>query len=123
MNLNVDPLPVSIRNIIDESDFSEFVSEVYGRPYRLQQQDGCMSRRLINVEYKYPGDYMRDDIPYEINGDVMGVSFDAWKARPVGVEADIWWQRNFYPELYTVFADLVKHGLIAPGEYDINVDW
>ena len=27
--------------VVEESVWSNFVSTVYGRPYRLQQQDGC----------------------------------------------------------------------------------
>lgn len=36
---------------------------------------------------------------------------------------NMFWERNFYPDLQTVANDLYKKGLIEAGEYTINIDW
>ncbi len=120
--------------VIREQDFSAFVEEVYGRPYRLQQQDGCKSRGVeyLTVPSWDHDDYEATEIPEEINGDEMGVSFAAWLARdpaaPVEDRKDKWtidmfWERNFYPHLDMIVDDLHARGLLPAGEYLINIDW
>lgn len=120
--------------VVSESDWSNFVSTVYGRPYRLQQQEGCMDRCNITLTVSDgAADFENDSIPEVINGTVMGVSFEAWLQRdpnkPVGDgkyfdwQIDMFWERNFYPNLQMVANDLHMKGLIEPGEYLIEVDW
>ncbi len=62
----------------------------------------------------------------------MGVKFAAWLARdplkPVGSHKEKWeielfWARNFYPDIETVANDLHKKGLLKAGKYTINIDW
>ena len=62
----------------------------------------------------------------------MGVSFDTWlKRNPKewnGNEHDkmfinMWWERNFYPDIQMVANDLHKKGLIEAGKYEIKIDW
>jgi hypothetical protein len=36
---------------------------------------------------------------------------------------DLFWDRNFYPDIQTVANDLHKKGLIEAGEYTIKIDW
>lgn len=36
---------------------------------------------------------------------------------------NLFWERNFYPNLQTVANDLHKKGLIEAGEYSIRIDW
>lgn len=36
---------------------------------------------------------------------------------------DLFWERNFYPDVYTVANDLYEKGLIEAGDYVINIDW
>lgn len=36
---------------------------------------------------------------------------------------NMFYERNFYPELQAVANDLHKKGLIEAGEYSINIDW
>jgi len=36
---------------------------------------------------------------------------------------NMFWERNFYPELQAVANDLHKKGLIEAGDYIINIDW
>lgn len=122
-------------NMIEESDFSELVQSTYGKPYRFQQQSGCMDRGTF--ELKIPSEYtseeeMYDEITEELNGELMGVKFEKWLERdpkqPVGEYTDqpfidIFWERNFYPDIYTLVNDLHAKGLIEAGDYIINIDW
>ena len=75
---------------------------------------------------------MHDEIPEIINDEIMGVKFKTWLERdpkqPVGEdkkdwEIELFWERNFYPDIYTVANDLYEKGLIEGGEYLINIDW
>lgn len=120
-------------NMIELGDWDSLVEKTYGRQYSFQQQDGCKGRGVhwINIPEEC-GDYENDTIPEVINGDEMGVSFEAWKARdPKEWNGDpkdatylrLFWARNFYPELQVVANDLHAKGLIPTGEYQINIDW
>jgi len=111
------------------------VEKTYGRPYHLQQQDGCIGRGT--VEITVPGeasDYDRETVPEEVNHETMGVSFKAWQARdPKQKLADpeaqkdycleLWWHRNFYPDVQMVANDLHAKGLLPAGEHTILIDW
>lgn len=128
-------------NVIDVSDLDDLVKEVYGKPYKLQQQNGCMERQHISVyvgkevvegdENEY-GD-IHESIPLIINGNDMCVKFDTWlNATPEqhkeemcweDWEVELFWFRNFYPDLNVLLYDLYKKGLIEKGSYDINIDW
>lgn len=133
-------LRIQTVQMIEESDWSQFVSQVYGRRYRLQQQGGCYNRGVIPITV--PSEYEYDDYPDTVleivNGPEMGVNFEAWLARdpnafikqkehdsfpdPIG-DRNLWWDRNFYPPLDVVADDLHKRGLLPAGEYYINIDW
>ena len=77
-------------------------------------------------------DYPNDSVPEVINGEKMGVSFQAWLARDPnewnGNEEDknflsLFWDRNFYPDIQTLANDLHSKGLIPAGDYVIEIDW
>ncbi len=128
---------LKVKNIkmIEVRDWDNLVKETYNRPYNFQQQDGCQDRGThhITVPSPYSNDHeMNDSVPEKTNGEEMGVKFDAWLARdpkaPVGDEKQDWgielfWERNFYPDIHTVANDLFKKGLIEAGDYVINIDW
>lgn len=141
-------LRIKTVKMIDEIDWSNFVSEVYGRPYDFQQQEGCQSRGIyiLRVPYEDDLDYFEerypDTVPEIVNGEEMGpVKFEKWLERdpkqtfmvektewnPEGVsephEIGLWWNRNFYPSINAVAADLCKRGLLEEGEYIININW
>jgi hypothetical protein len=128
-------LKVEKKNIIEVSDWDKFIEHVYGRPYSFQQQNGCQERGVFPLRVPVPqppADYERDSIPEEINGDEMGVSFEAWKSRdpkaPVGEDKEerkivLFWHRNFYPDIDMIANDLHERGLLEAGEYLINIDW
>lgn len=123
-------------NVIDLSDWDDLVEKTYGRPYSLQQQDGCKDRGMEYITV--PGDEEdyysdTDTIEEKVNGSEMGVSFKAWLERDPSLkikgEEDnkygtrMWWERNFYPSIKMVANDLHKRGLLEAGEYGIDIDW
>jgi hypothetical protein len=120
---------------VDVDEFDALVMKTYGKTYSFQQQDGCKERGTFDfkvpMQYR-PDGYENDTIPEVINGDEMGVSFKAWLARdPKEWNGDpedesylrLFWTRNFYPHVDEVINDLYNKGLIAKGEYVINIDW
>lgn len=124
-------------SIIDVDEWDKLVTETYGKPYNLQQQGGCMDRGIFTLTVPdEAADYQNDFIPEIVNHEKMGVSFAAWLARdpnqPLCAEEkcrtekwaiDLWWERNFYPELQTVANDLNAKGLLPSGNYTLNIDW
>jgi len=131
-------LNIKTRKIIDAWEFDQLVVETYGRPYCFQQQDGCKERGFerITVPWEYGDeDFTNDTIPEVINGLEEGVSMESWLARdpeqPVADDTNghedyvinMFWSRNFYPHISTVVNDLHERGLLAEGEYYIDIDW
>jgi len=117
-------------------DWDEFVMSVYGKPYHLQQQDGCKGRGTeeITVPDEWADDHEATEIPFEVNGNEMGVSFETWlNTSPEDTakhfnpdyewENRLFWDRNFYPNVSMIANDLHSKGLIEPGEYVIVIDW
>jgi hypothetical protein len=126
-------LKYTITRTVDLQDWNDLVQKTYGRPYNLQQQDGCMSRgaESITVPSEEAYDFENDSIPEKVNGKEMGVSFKAWLERnpdQVVMEGGydgtrLFWLRNFYPNLDVLANDLYKRGLIEAGDYVIEIDW
>lgn len=124
-------LKFNTKQIIDCSEWDDLVEETYGRTYCFQQQDGCQPRGTCHITIPdVDFDYENDTVPEKINGDEYGVSFKAWLDRDPKQpfsngreDIQLWWQRNFYPELQTVANDLHNKGLIPAGEYVIEIDW
>lgn len=129
------PMKIRTEQVIDVQEWDALVTETYGRPYSFQQQDDCKSRGV--VRFTVPDDaydYKNDTVPENVNDPQMGVSFAAWLARDPKQKLSnpddqedycltLWWDRNFYPEFQMVANDLHKKGLLAAGEYTINIDW
>jgi hypothetical protein len=125
----------SNKKVIEVQDWDDLVQKTYGKVYSLQQQNGCIGRQHISItvpDEEYNEEEMHDSIPDIVNGNTMGVKFNIWLSRDPkewnGEEedrayVDMFWDRNFYPDLQTVANDLHKKGLIEAGEYTINIDW
>lgn len=121
------------KNVIEVQEWDALVEKTYGRPYKLQQQDGCRGRGTEKITVPAEAsDYERESVPEKVNHDEMGVSFAAWLARdPKSPMADgradysleLWWDRNFYPELQMVANDLHAKGLLEAGSHTILIDW
>lgn len=123
--------------VIDVSDWDHLVIETYGKPYSFQQQDGCKDRQRIRLTIPdKPYDYENDTVPEVVNCDETGVSFKAWLARepkqPLDGEdghrddsfgINLWWERNFYPDVQMIANDLYEKGFIEAGDYVIDIDW
>lgn len=119
--------------VIDISDWDQLVIDTYGKPYSFQQQDGCKERQRVSITIPdEPYDYEDESVPEEINGEEMGVSFAAWLVRDPKERGgaredkryiDLFWERNFYPDVQMIANDLHSKGLIEAGAYTIDIDW
>jgi hypothetical protein len=121
-----------IQKVIEVRDWDDLVRNTYGRPYSLQQQDGCKDRQHFEIKIPAKG---ADEYEFKndtVNHSEMGVSFKAWLARdPEQKLSDddpdwrlqMWWRRNFYPCVDMIANDLYTKGLIDAGEYVIDIDW
>lgn len=121
--------------VIDVGDWDKLVTETYQRPYSFQQQDGCKDRQRVRLTVPEDAwDYDNESIPEVVNGDEMGVSFKAWLERDPAQKipnphsfdydaTDLFWTRNFYPDVQMVANDLYAKGLIEAGDYVIDIDW
>lgn len=130
-------LKVKNMKVVDSYDFDQLVQETYGKIYCFQQQDGCKDRGVhhFSVPSKWTNDKnMSDQIPYKINGSKMGVKFKVWlETTTEDINAkmpelypganSLFWERNFYPDFYTLVNDLHKRGLIEEGDYMMEIDW
>lgn len=111
-------------NMIDSSDWDKLVSQVYDKVYCFQQQDDCKPRGIFKITVPEPiEEYYPYSIPYEINGEKMGVAFSSWVNTPKSTYSAMFWERNFYPDVQAVANDLYEKGEIPAGKYVINIDW
>lgn len=133
-------MKIKTKKVIDVSDWDDLVQETYGRKYSFQQQNGCQDRGTFPITVPDEADDLDNDtVPEVVNGEEMGVSFKAWLARdpkqPLDGngnelekcvkqwEIDLWWERNFYPDIQMVANDLHAKGKLEAGDYLINIDW
>lgn len=128
-------MKIRTEKMIDVSEWDKLISETYGRPYTFQQQDDCRSRGIFRLTVPAEADdYENESVPEKVNHPEMGVSFAAWLARdpkqklsdPTAQEdycLDLWWGRNFYPDVQMVANDLHAKGLLEAGSYTIDIDW
>lgn len=128
-------MKIKTTQVIEVAEWDKVVQDTYKRPYSLQQQDGCHDRGNLHITVPCEcQDLENDTVPEKVNDPEMGVSFKAWLERdPRQYLAEdpnkhdwcinMWWERNFYPLLDVIANDLYDKGLLAPGEYTINIDW
>lgn len=129
-------LNIEKASIIEVSDWNEFVEDIYGKPYNFQQQSGCRDRGVFDITV--PNEEMCEDelpssIPEKINGEHMCVKFEVWENTDPQThkqsnnwadwETNLFWQRNFYPDINTLANDLYNRSLLEAGNYLINIDW
>ncbi len=126
-------MKIRTEQVIDVSEWDKLVTKTYKRPYSFQQQDGCKGRGNFHLSVPDDADdYDNDSVPEVVNGEERGVSFAAWLARdpkaPLAdgrdnYALDLWWGRNFYPNIQMVANDLHAKGLLKAGDYTIDIDW
>lgn len=119
--------------MVEVQEWDKLVEETYKRSYCFQQQDGCKSRGIFTLTVPEDADdFENPTVPEVVNHDDMGVSFKAWCERDPKQELqgdsdpsslNLWWERNFYPEVQMVANDLHKRGLLEAGIYTIDIDW
>ena len=122
--------------VIDVDDWDQLVIDTYGRPYSFQQQDGCKERQRVKITIPDEAyDYDNITVPEEVNHEEMGVSFQAWLDRdpkqPLNSPDEwdrknglnMWWERNFYPDVQMIANSLYRTELIEAGEYTIDINW
>lgn len=123
--------------VIDVQEWDKLVSDTYGRPYAFQQQEDCRDRGSFRLKVPDEAeDFANETVPEVVNGSEMGVRFSDWLARdpkqPLAHDdecrseqwaIDLWWARNFYPDVQMVANDLHARGLLDAGEYTIDIDW
>lgn len=122
--------------VIDVADWDRLVIDTYGKPYSFQQQDGCKERQRVTITVPNEAyDYESDTVSEIVNGEEMGVSFQAWLGRDPEQKIPpknpdfgndftwLWWERNFYPDVQMIANDLHSKGLIEAGTYTIDIDW
>ena len=127
-------------NMIDVQEWDKLVEETYKRTYSFQKQNGCQDRGTFPLtvpDLDMAEDFENDTVPEIINHADMGVSFKAWLERdpktPLNGEdrecgdnltyINMWWERNFYPNIQMIANDLHTKGLLDAGDYVINIDW
>ena len=120
---------------IEVQEWDAVVEKTYGRPYNFQQQDGGKQRGSFTFSVPAESeDYLNAVIPATLDTDEMGVSFGVWLTRdpkqkltPKDQKEDwctqLWWKRNFYPDVQMVANDLHAKGLLEAGDYLIDIDW
>lgn len=144
-------MKIQQKQVINVQDWDNAVQDTYKRPYNFQQQAGCRGRENFYLTVPAePEDFENDTLPEKVNHEEMGVSFKAWLARdpkqPLKDETedtfnsqtqtyrkewaggeqwriDLWWERNFYPDIQMVANDLYNKGVLPAGEYMIVIDW
>lgn len=129
---------IKVKNVqmVSVHDWDSLVEQTYGRTYCFQQQNGCQDRGTFDLTVPAAADdFENETIPEEVNGEEMGVSFAAWLARDPKQKLDakdkwdrehgldLFWSRNFYPDIQMVANDLHAKGLLPAGEYVIDIDW
>ncbi len=115
---------MEIRSVkmIDSFAWDRLVQDTYGRVYCYQQQNGCRDRGTFELT-----------IPASVEEGTEGsVDFLIWLERdpkePIphqehDFELEIFWEREFYPDIQSIANDLHSKGLIEADEYIINIDW
>ncbi len=124
--------------MVDVSEWDKLVKDTYGKPYSFQQQDGCKSRGTINLTVPSDDhwDYENDTMIEKVNGPEEGISFKSWLARDPEQkmkdeperenskwELELFWGRNFYPDVSMIIDDLYERGLLEAGDFSIDIDW
>lgn len=122
--------------VIEEKDWNELIMKTYGRRYQFQQQYDCQDRGYFHINIPSSDwdeeSVMHNEIPEVVNGDLMGMKFNKWLERDpkkplpnqmFDWELEMFWDRNFYPSIYTIANDLHKMGLVPKGEYLIHINW
>ena len=119
--------------MIQVGDWDRTVEETYKKIYSFQQQEGCREKGVFHISIPdETDDFENDIVPEIVNYEERGVSFEAWLNRDIKTplkegkhqyKLQLWWERNFYPDIQMIANDLCKKGIIERGDYIIEIDW
>ena len=106
---------------VEEIELSKFVSEYYGRPWKMQQQGDCLAQNtydIVDVDPEGTEWASAEEAEQEIND---------WLAKPVPDPND-WkavmdFERETFVAADVVLWDLCRRGIAPVGEYLIRVSW
>lgn len=132
---------IRTEQIIDVGEWDKLVIDTYKRPYSFQQQNDCYSNGSF-FSFTVPGESQDEDFPdsclEQVNGPDMGIKFAKWLERdpksPLADDEtpkysddqwriDLWYHRNFYPDIHTLANDLHAKGLLPAGDYNLDISW
>jgi hypothetical protein len=126
-------MKTTLVTMVDMHEWDKLIKDTYGRPYCFQQQEGCKPRGIFTISVpEEADDYENDTVPEIVNHDDRGVSFKAWLERDpkqaltkddASYTLDLWWERNFYPDIQMIANDLHGKGLLEAKQYVIDIDW
>ena len=126
--------------LISVEEWDNLVVKTYGKIYSFQQQNNCRDRGIYHlcIPSCDAEDFKNTELPEIVNHPKRGIKFSAWLDRdpnqPLKKLSDqgdtvypweivIWWERNFYPNVEFLANDLHQKGLLAAGDYIIEIDW
>lgn len=101
--------------VVWESDLSEFVSAIYGRPWRMQQGEMLGQNTYWNEE-------VTGTEPWE-EGERQLAEWLALSHPGDGWEEVMYFERYNYLGREVVLWDLCRRGLIPAGSYQVQVWW
>lgn len=106
---------------VEEIDLSKFVSEYYGRPWRMQQQGDCMAQNTYEIIDVDP-EGTSWETPEELDQRI-----EEWLALPIPDPND-WkavmdFERETFITAEVALWDLCRRGIAPVGKYLIRVWW
>lgn len=115
-------------DLIWESAFSELVTETYGRPYQLQQQQP-MGQDTVTQRFTVP-EHVDQDTEYNITfadwstrDPDIGPDGERWHGTLPLLSKELWWHREYHCDPQMILNDLHARGLLPTGVYRIHVWW
>lgn len=101
---------------VEELRLAEFVTETYGRPWRMQQGEMLHqdTYRIIEVDPERPDGWHFHEAVKQL---------EDWLALPTDTMADWEFMREHYLSVDIILWDLCRRGIAPAGEYLIRVWW
>lgn len=107
-----------------ESELSELVSLIYGRPWRLQQGEELGQNTYLECRVLHTPQDPEEDWPDGFpDGEQL---LQDWLNIEINKEDRFWkmdFERNHYLPYPIILWDLQRKGIIEPGDYLIKVWW
>lgn len=105
MNLKVEHANISL---IWNSDLDKYIEHHLGRPWKLQQENGCYGQETLRVLEVFPD----PDATAKV---------EEWLASPVPAYGI--WTREEEMDTETLLSELCNRGLLAEGDLYVHIWW